>query len=59
MRVIKEGSVEKKLTCPNCKAELAYVPSDVIKRVTTEYDGFKDTDYYIVCPCCERKIFIK
>ena len=42
--------------CHNCKAKLSYVYKDVQKMYD---DILNDTFYYIECPLCKTKIFIK
>lgn len=53
MRVIRESKQfpETEITCPHCKAELAYDTRDIL----THYEEWY-FDYYIVCPVCRKRI---
>ena len=55
MRVVKypEPEVETIVTCPKCKAELAYVSSDCYCR-----DGIVSDLKCIDCPCCKTFIVV-
>jgi len=48
--------VPKYVVCPNCKAGLEYVASDVSTFKSTDYTGCTDIDKVIVCPSCNSKI---
>ena len=54
-----DPSVVKKSICKMCGVTLQYVPYDVKKRVTSDYDGGKDIHYYINCPCCNSEVLAK
>ena len=61
VRVISKGpnpQVEKKITCPNCGATLAYVPNDVKERNGTDYGGGPDGVTWIDCPECSKQVTI-
>lgn len=55
MKVVKypKPEAETLVTCPKCKAELAYVGSDCKWR-----DGITGDIKYIICPCCNSEIKI-
>lgn len=55
MRIIKYPPPEKEelITCPYCKAELAYTESDTFSMY-----GVSGMIKYIHCACCEKKIKI-
>jgi hypothetical protein len=54
-------SVIKEVVCKNCGATLSYTPNDIKERVTSDYTGSKDIDYYIKCPVeeCKKDIYVK
>ena len=56
MRVVKypEPEVETLITCPKCKAELAYVGSDCYWR-----DGVVSDLKCVDCPCCKTFIIVE
>lgn len=55
MRVIRypEPEAETLVTCPKCRAELAYVGGDCQWR-----DGVAGDIKYIICPCCNNEVKI-
>lgn len=52
MKVVKEGSLTKQVTCKKCKTELEYEPEDV-KHISYEDSPMV---YYIDCPFCKKKL---
>lgn len=54
-----DASVVKQAICRRCGCTLEYVPIDVKSHVSHDHDGGKETMYYIVCPNCENKIYVK
>ena len=53
---VPHPSVVKEAICRNCGATLNYVPADIHQRITTDYGGGCDTEYFITCPgkLCQR-----
>lgn len=56
---VPHPSVIKEAVCRNCGSALNYVPRDVQSRTYKDYSGCSDTDYFIVCPTCDEKVFVK
>ena len=56
MRVIEPGVTETRIDCHNCKAKLSYGHKDVQKMYD---DILNETFYYVECPLCKTKMFIK
>jgi DNA-directed RNA polymerase subunit RPC12/RpoP len=62
VKVISTGpdqSVVKRVVCRNCGATLEYVPRDIQSRSYTDYGGDSNIDYYINCPPCGEKVYVK
>ncbi len=57
--VVPHPSVVKEVICRNCGATLQYVPKDIQSRTYKDYDGGSNTDYFINCPPCGEKVFVK
>ena len=56
---VPHPSVVKEVVCRNCGATLQYVPKDIQSRTYKDYDGSSDTDYFINCPPCGERVFVK
>lgn len=56
---VPHPSVEKEVVCRGCGATLKYVPNDIKAHTTRDYTGCMDTDYYISCPPCGNKVYVK
>lgn len=56
---VPHPSVIKEVVCHNCGSTLNYVPRDVQSHTYKDYSGCSDTDYFIVCPACDEKVFVK
>lgn len=56
---VPHPSVVKEVVCRNCGATLNYVPKDIQERKTVDYDGGRDTIYFISCPPCGHEISVK
>lgn len=52
-------SVVKEVVCKNCGATLNYVPADIQERKIVDYDGGRDTVYFIKCPPCGNEVFVR
>jgi hypothetical protein len=55
---VPHPSVVKEAICRNCGATLNYVPSDVQKRIESDYGGGRDVYYYIKCPPCGANVTV-
>ncbi len=49
----------RKCTCRNCASVLEYLLKDVESHTSRDYSGVLDTDYYITCPECGKKVIVK
>jgi len=56
---IPHPSVVKEVICRNCGATLQYVPNDIHHETLRDYDGSSDTNYFIQCPPCGKKVTVK
>jgi DNA-directed RNA polymerase subunit RPC12/RpoP len=56
---VPHPTVVKEVVCKNCGVTLSYVPKDIESRSYKDYGGGSDTDYYITCPPCGSKVFVK
>lgn len=56
---IPHPTVVKEVVCKNCGATLSYVPKDIKSHSYKDYDGGGNTDYFIKCPPCGEKIYVK
>jgi hypothetical protein len=62
VKIIKtepDPKVVKQVVCRNCGVTLEYVPRDVKSQVTHDYGGGSDTDYFIECLACAKKVYVK
>ena len=50
----------KTVICTKCSFELEYTGEDVKSFEKTDYAGWSDTHYYIVCPryTCSAEVFV-
>lgn len=53
-----EKEVHKK-TCKTCASVLEYTLDEVQSFVHKDYGGGSDTYYYIDCPKCTEKVYVK
>lgn len=49
----------KECTCRNCSTRLQYTLSEVQSHYYRDYDGSGDTDYFIICPSCAKKVMVE
>ena len=61
IKVLKHGKIERTVTCPNCKALLSYIRSDIQWKVRVADDLNPYSMYYrcIECPDCGEDIIMK
>ena len=52
-------SVVKEVVCKNCGSLLEYVPKDIQNKTVKDYGGGSDTYYFITCPPCGEKVYVK
>ncbi len=51
---------EKVVTHKECGAEIGYFQNEVIKgHIHEDYGGGSEQMYYIVCPKCGKKIYVR
>lgn len=56
----KSRSRVRRIICGSCASILEYSLSDVQKYCTHyNYHGISDIVYYINCPSCGRKVYVK
>lgn len=55
MRVIKAGTPEKEMQCPNCNSVLAYTSEDIMQDIVPIHGEWYLREY-IVCPVCRVKL---
>lgn len=48
-----------KVTCKKCSSILEYVLSEVKSFTHYDYGGGSDLYYYIDCPKCNNKVYVK
>ena len=61
MKVLKKGkdrNIGRELTCSNCAALLLVLPKDVKSYQSTDYTGGTDTEHYVTCPDCSKRIYV-
>ena len=56
---VPHPSVVKEAICRNCGATLNYVPADIKREESKDYTGGLDVSYYIKCPPCNDKVYVK
>lgn len=49
----------KEVVCRNCGATLQYMPNEVKSQYYRDYGGGGDTEYWIDCPPCGKKVTVK
>ena len=60
MKIIKEGSWEKKITCRGCKTVMKIIAEDIRYGLySTEYEQEFEGQFYVDCPVCTKKIVQK
>ncbi len=55
----KDETVARKCSCVGCGALVEYYKNDVSSRHYKDYDGGGDTQYWINCPGCSKRIIVK
>lgn len=55
----KDDGSYKKATCRNCGSILRYLPVDVESYEKRDYTGDLDTYYFISCPSCKDKVYVR
>lgn len=56
---VPDQSVVKRVVCKNCGSTLEYVPKDIESHSYRDYTGGSDIDYFIKCPPCGHKVYVK
>lgn len=66
MKIIKEGNIEKKVTCSYCNCEYEYNVKDICEDYqTSDYSLIYPTNYerivrkFVCCPECGEKYYIR
>ena len=54
-----DHEVVKRVSCRHCGVRLEYVPNDITKRVTKDYDGGTAVTEYITCPSCVKEVVVR
>jgi RNase P subunit RPR2 len=54
-----DESVKKRVTCRKCSAILQYVPKEVKSHKSYDYGGGCDINYYVTCPACSEKVYVR
>ena len=57
MVTVLENNFKRRERCTHCKSLLEFGYKDII-TVSERHPGGK-TEKYIICPCCEHKIYLK
>lgn len=55
----KDDNIKKRVVCKNCSSILVYLPCDIISYDKRDYTGDLDTYYYINCPECNNRVYLK
>lgn len=55
----RDESAVKRTTCRSCAAILEYTSSEVQSITSRDYSGVSDTDYYIICPNCGQRAYVR
>lgn len=50
---------EKTVIHHDCGAKIGYYQNEVKSFVSHDYGGGSDTNYYIDCPNCGKKVYVK
>lgn len=58
-KVGDDPAAVRRATCKRCGSILEYVPLDVEAHTSTDYTGTPDTDYFIRCPECNERVYVK
>lgn len=59
-RLIKiDKQQEKQITHKECGAVIGYFPNEIQSYTHYDYGGGSDLIYYIICPNCGQKVFVK
>ena len=48
-----------RIVCLNCSNELEYVKNDIKSYVSHDYSGGSDIEKYIICPSCNKNVYVK
>ncbi len=56
---VPHPKVVKEVICKNCGSTLQYVPKDIQSHSYRDIGGGYDTDYFITCPPCGEKVYVK
>jgi len=55
----RDESAVKRVTCRSCASILEYNLAEVQSFTSTDYGGGMDINYYITCPSCGKKVYVK
>ena len=55
----RDESAVKQTTCRICAAILEYVGAEVKNFTSYDYGGGSDIAYYVDCPQCHEKVYVK
>ncbi len=58
-KVGDDAEAVKRVTCRNCGSILEYLPRDVQSKTSRDYSGVADTDYWVDCPECGKRVTVK
>lgn len=47
------------VTCKNCASKLRYTRNEVHEGTHYDYGGGSDTVYWIDCPSCGQKVYVR
>lgn len=55
----RDEKAVKRVTCRSCASILEYTQSEVKNFTSYDYGGGRDINYYIDCPSCLQKVYVK
>jgi 5-methylcytosine-specific restriction endonuclease McrA len=57
LEIIK--NCERTVVHTNCGAKISYYQNEIQSYVSHDYGGGSDTNYYIICSNCGKKVYVR